>query len=430
MCAMTPSVRTTLRGSGLAWLSLGLLALACAVARPRSLPPQEWWSGRGPVVPHDTFPADCSLCHAGGSWHEIRADFAFDHALETGVPLEGAHAQAECLRCHNDRGPVELFARRGCAGCHEDVHRGKLGKNCADCHDQDLWRPRRQIDLHARTRFPLVGAHAATGCFRCHPGAEVGNFDRTPIECVSCHADDLARALVPDHQANGYVDDCQRCHIPTSWTGAGFNHGFFPLTGAHASVACTQCHAGGVYAGTPRDCASCHLADYNGTSDPDHAAAGFPTTCQDCHTTASWSGAGFNHATFPLTGAHASAACTQCHAGGVYAGTPRDCASCHLADYNGTNDPDHAAAGFPTSCEACHGTTTWNGAMFDHSFPLSGPHDRSCIECHQTPGNYRSFSCTHCHEHRQSEMDAHHGGVPGYAYNSAACYGCHPNGDH
>jgi hypothetical protein len=356
---MNRSSRTSGRSLWILLAGLAFLVIACAVGRRSSVAPSGWKAARGPVVPHDTFPADCSLCHAGGSWHVIREDFTFDHARETGVPLEGAHAAAECLRCHNDRGPVELFARRGCAGCHEDVHLGKLGADCTDCHDQDLWRPRRQIDLHARTRFPLVGAHAATGCFRCHPGAEVGNFDRTPIECVSCHADDLARAVSPNHQTSGFVDDCQRCHIPTSWTGSGFNH-----------------------------------------------------------------------STFPLTGAHATAACSQCHVGGVYAGTPRDCASCHMADYDGTNDPDHAAAGFPTSCQDCHGTATWNGASFNHPFPLTGPHNQSCSECHQTPGDYMSFSCTHCHEHSQSSMDSHHSGVSGYSYDSAACYSCHPNGHH
>jgi hypothetical protein len=414
------------------WLCLVLwcaFALACSVARRASVPANQWREERGPVVPHDSFPADCSLCHEGGTWSVIRDDFAFDHAAETGVPLEGAHATAECLRCHNDRGPVERFARQGCAGCHEDVHRGKLGKNCVDCHDQELWRPRGQIDLHAHTRFPLVGAHAATGCFRCHPGAEVGNFDRTPIECLSCHADDLARAVAPDHQASGFVSDCDRCHIPTSWTGSGFNHATFPLTGAHAATDCAQCHVGGIYAGTPRDCASCHMAEYDATTDPNHAAAGFPTTCQTCHTTVAWDGAGFNHATFPLTGAHAVTDCAQCHIGGVYRGTPRDCASCHIGDYNGTTDPNHAAAGFPTTCQNCHNTSDWDDATFVHSFPIAGPHNQDCTECHQVPRNYSIFSCTHCHDHRRSEMDDEHDDVSGYVYSSPACYSCHPDGD-
>jgi len=55
-------------------LLLWLLVVACA-----NLVPQNGWDqGAGPVVPHDTFPGDCSLCHTGGNWQTIRADFTFD----------------------------------------------------------------------------------------------------------------------------------------------------------------------------------------------------------------------------------------------------------------------------------------------------------------------------------------------------------------
>jgi hypothetical protein len=245
-------------------LSVGLLA--CAVTLDRngareSVPPQGWRKSRGPVIPHDSFPSDCSVCHVSSSWREIRADFHFDHEQMTGMPLVGAHAGAECLRCHNDRGPVETFAQRGCIGCHEDIHRGKLGGACEDCHDQEDWSPNDQIARHNRTRFPLIGAHAATSCWRCHEGADVGNFDRADTQCLTCHRDDLARAVSPDHQAQGWTQSCQDCHIPTSWTGAGFNHSRFPLTGAHAPLSCNQCHIGGVFPGTPNPCVGCHLAD-------------------------------------------------------------------------------------------------------------------------------------------------------------------------
>ena len=384
-----------------------LVAAAACGVRLSQVPPQGWWSERGPVVPHDSFPADCGLCHQGSDWRDIRPDFAFDHAAETGVALEGAHARAECLRCHNDRGPVALFAQRGCAGCHEDVHRAQLGQACDRCHGQDDWRPRGQVVEHALTRFPLVGAHAVTPCWRCHEGAQVGNFSRADIECATCHQDDLAGALVPDHQAQGWVDRCDRCHIPTSWRGAGFNHGTWPLTGAHKAAACADCHAGGVYAGTPDRCVDCHLAEYNGATDPDHQALGISTDCQVCHNTSGWPGAKFPHT-------------------GIVSG----CAACHLPDYNATTDPDHAAAGFPTSCESCHGTGSWFGATFAHAFPIdSGAHKSlDCSDCHQNPTSFQQFTCISCHEHSQRDMDDEHDNVGGYVYSSPACYACHPDG--
>ncbi|MEW6072945.1 MAG: hypothetical protein AB1726_10200 [Planctomycetota bacterium] len=386
---------------------LGLLACVARLGGAGGTPPQGWWEGRGPVVPHDSFPADCSLCHLGESWHTIRADFVYDHAAETGVALRGAHAAAECLRCHNDRGPVQAFADRGCGGCHEDVHFGQLGADCASCHDEEDWRPSAEIVSHQRTRFPLVGAHAAVACWRCHPGAQVGNFTGVDTECVTCHADNLARATEPDHLLLGYVEDCNRCHVPTTWGGAGFSHPGWPLTGAHRTLACEACHAGGVFTGTPTDCYACHADDYAAAADPNHVALNFPTSCEQCHSTRDWNDAVFDHA-------------------GIASG----CVDCHLDDYQATTDPDHAASGFPTTCEDCHNTQNWNDATFDHDFPIdSGPHGSlDCADCHLDPGNFATFSCTHCHEHRQSEADSEHQDVENYVWESSACYNCHPDG--
>jgi hypothetical protein len=141
-----------------------------------------------------------------------------------------------------------------------------------------------------------------------------------------------------------------------------------------------------------------------------------------------WQGAVFNHVTFPLTGAHSTAACTSCHQGGVYRGTPRQCAGCHLAEYNATTNPNHTASGFSTSCDQCHNTTMWQGAVFNHRFPLQGPHNVSCTTCHTNPSSYAAFDCLVCHEHNQTKMDDVHKEVSGYSYSSPACYGCHPTG--
>ena len=50
----------------------------------------------------------------------------------------------------------------------------------------------------------------------------------------------------------------------------------FPLTGAHRAVACQQCHGDGVYHGKSAVCVSCHQADYDRTTDPNHRTAQFP----------------------------------------------------------------------------------------------------------------------------------------------------------
>jgi hypothetical protein len=400
---MTARSITTRGRIGVALGALALLVtLACVGRWSADVPVQGWWGERGPVVPHDAFPADCSLCHAGDGWTEIRSDFTWDHALETGVALVGAHAEAQCLRCHNDRGPVALFAARGCAGCHEDAHRGTMGGDCQTCHDQETWRPDEVIEIHARTRFPLIGAHAAAACWRCHPGSQVGNFSPVSAECITCHQSDLALALDPDHLAQGWVDDCGDCHVPTTWEGAGFTHAQWPLTGAHKAADCTACHTGGTFAGTPNQCFDCHMDDYFGVTDPDHDVLGFSTACADCHDTGGWEGAQFDHAGIVTDCADCHLAdyqgttdpnhvlegyptsCEQCHdtkswEGAVFdhTGIVTNCADCHLDDYQATTDPDHVAQGFPTSCEDCHATDTWLGAIFEHGGITSG-----CADCH------------------------------------------------
>lgn len=205
---------------GVVALTAALLCLAgaCATRGVVDVSQHRWWVGLGPVLPHDSFPSDCRLCHVGSGWNTLKSNFKFDHEAETGMPLVGAHAQAKCLRCHNDRGPVALFKSQGCAGCHEDVHFGQLGSNCQSCHQEKTWRPVGQIERHNQTRFPLLGVHATTSCRRCHPGAEVGKFLPTDVECVTCHASDLARALNPPHITLNLIDRCDRCHIPTSWS--------------------------------------------------------------------------------------------------------------------------------------------------------------------------------------------------------------------
>ena len=394
------------------FLALALGLLACAFdGGSRSwdpVAPEQWQAERGPVVPHDSFPSDCALCHEGSTWHAIREDFAFDHAAETGHALVGAHEKAECLRCHNDRGPVEIYAQRGCIGCHEDVHEGKLGDTCLDCHSESAidWRPKAAIAEHATTRFPLVGAHAATACWACHPGAQVGNFQQTTTRCVDCHARDLATALEPDHAQQGWTDSCERCHLPTDWSRAGFEHGFFALQGGHDDLACSACHVGNDFGGLSSACFACHADDYR--SARDHKPPSYPTDCTQCHTIYGWEGARFAHV-----------------------GIVNGCANCHADDYAATTQPNHISSGFGTACEVCHSTKTWGDGTFDHNaFPIfNGEHaGLSCQDCHPVPGSFRQFTCISCHEHSQREMNNEHARVRGYAYQSSSCYSCHPNG--
>jgi len=395
-------------------------AVTCGTLRTK----RNGWNKRwGPLVPHKTFPSDCGLCHVPDRWDVLKDDFGFDHKKETGVTLEGAHATAACLRCHNDFGPVQVYVERGCSGCHADIHQARLGADCEKCHTQRNWHPEGLVAEHARTSFPLVGAHLAAACENCHVRAPTGDYRGTPTQCEFCHQDDLARATSPDHMAQDWTRDCGRCHFPTGWSGAAFIHNFFPLTGGHGGLDCTRCHAPGDFGGLSTACVSCHVDDFQRA--PDHVALGFPQTCEDCHTIQTWQGATFPHTFFPLSGGHSGLDCARCHTSGTVGPLPTACISCHADDFQ--RAPDHVDLNFPQTCEDCHTIQTWDGANFSHSFPLRGDHNVDCTVCHDT-GSTQQFTCIVCHDHNQTKMDDKHDEVSGYAYQSSACLQCHPSG--
>ncbi len=382
------------------------------------------------------FPTNCEQCHSTKGW----AGALFDHST-TQFPLTGAHKAVACDQCHV--GGKYIGMSTACISCHQSDFNGTTDPahvsagfptTCEQCHTTKAWTGA-TFD-HNATNFPLTGMHKTVTCDQCHAGGQY----TISTACVSCHQSDYNGTNNPPHASAGFPTTCEQCHSTQGWSGALFDHSTtnFPLTGSHRAVACDQCHVNNKYIGLSTACVSCHQSDYDGTTDPNHAASHFPTNCEQCHTTTTWSGATFNHSTtnFPLTGAHASVACDQCHGGGVYAGLSTACVSCHQSDYDGTNDPAHAAAGFPTNCEQCHSTSTWQGATFNHDtfFPIySGKHKgrwNSCDDCHTNAANYQVFSCLGCHPHDdKAGTDSKHRGKNGYSYESNACYSCHPRGN-
>ena len=361
-----------------------------------------------PVFDHrgSGFPVTCESCHTMNSWLGAK----FDHLKFTGFALNGIHATLDCTACHLNSKFAGTPAT--CYGCHAKDYSSTNSPNhanagfpqdCALCHSTATWLGA-SFD-HSKTKFPLTGAHTSVLCASCHVG---NNYTTLPTNCVGCHLQQYKSVTNPDHVALGWPTDCTICHTTANWTNANFNHTTYtkyPLTGMHATVPCLSCHVGGKYAGTPADCASCHLKDYNATTNPNHKAAGLPTDCSLCHATVGWSPASFDHSktNFPLTGAHKTLSCVSCHKNGQYQAMPTSCVSCHLNDFNGTTNPNHVKSGFPNTCDVCHSTTAWIPASFDHSktgFPLTGQHlNITCDTCHK--GNYSGglpTDCYSCHK--------------------------------
>jgi hypothetical protein len=322
------------------------------------------------------YPQDCSnpLCHGSGALNWTSSTFT--HAT-TGFALTGTHSTTACAQCHVGGNYSLTAASAACWNCHQATYAATTNpahqsagfpQDCSGCHTTVNWLG--ATFNHAATGFTLTGYHATNvTCAQCHVN---NNYSLTSAACWNCHQADYSGTAAPSHSAAGFPQDCSLCHSTTNWGGATFTHLTTPLalTGYHATMLannqCVSCHVGNNYTSTPSDCWSCHQADYKSTSDPGHAAAGFPQTCNTCHTFVDWTGAQYT--------AHDSA---------------------YFPIYSG----NHA--------------NKWT----------------SCGDCHTNSANYAVFTCITCHQHsNQTSVTSEHNGVKNFVYNGTSCYGCHPRG--
>ncbi len=250
----------------------------------------------------------------------------------------------------------------------------------------------------------------------------------------------------PPNPHGSYVEECSLCHRAEAWSpvriSPKFNHAKFgfPLDAAHAQTACRACHVSLDFSKVKPEssCVGCHEDAHQGELGQD---------CARCHTARSFidrarMARAHNVTRFPLSGAHLAVDCEACHkptAPGhlTYVDLRTDCDSCHLNDYNATTNPNHATANFSHDCAPCHSTVAWARARYtDHDpryFPIySGAHLgkwTTCADCHVNATDFSQFECILCHAHsNQAQTTSQHTGVSGFAYNSQACYSCHPRG--
>ena len=411
----------------------------------------------------------CRTCHSEHNgrpyrlvrWPNNLPKEQFDHR-STDFTLEGAHARTRCDACHRPelvvdaavRADTSLSTRRtylglgvACASCHLDEHRGRVSRQCQDCHTQTEWKPAPRFD-HATTRFPLTGRHADVRCDQCHalqrtvavgatglrdtsfvdfragrPGQPRG---ATGTVCASCHTS--------RHRQAGRSGRCEQCHSTTSWfdlpdSVRSFDHTAigFTLRGAHARAACEACHLPSraaplsekavlVRANFVRPfarqrirfdrCDACHTDVHEGQLGP----GGAGRDCGACHTEAHFTPTRFSQAmhdstAYPLAGAHRATPCSRCHpalpgsrpgSGAVRFRQPdRACTACHRDEHGGqfagrvvpgARGTASVDSRQPTLCETCHGVEAWKPITFDHDstrYPLRGAH--------------RQLACGRCH---------------------------------
>jgi hypothetical protein len=86
---------------------------------------------------HGSLGKDCGACHTPNGWKQ----WDFDHAAHTRFPLLGAHAQVGCPDCHI-RPQNVVKPSMICGTCHasNDIHQGRFGQNCQQCHNTASFR--------------------------------------------------------------------------------------------------------------------------------------------------------------------------------------------------------------------------------------------------------------------------------------------------
>lgn len=384
---------------------------------------------------------DCARCHSPQMWQI--PDMRERHQL-TRFPLVGQHATLACEACHASTATHQYTGvPTTCIGCHrKDFEAAKnpnhmaqgFSPQCAKCHRSTAPSWGGTFD-HSLTQFPLTGSHLAVNCLSCHKNQ---TFASTPMQCYACHKNDFTTSRNPNHVAAGFTTDCQTCHTTAVWSTGRFDHNTtgFPLIGAHRTQSCEDCHGNNVYAGHSTDCYGCHQSSFTGTTNPNHAAGGFSHECQTCHTTSAWRPSTFSHAgtRFPLTGAHLSVACSDCHVNNRYQGLTTVCYDCHTSNFTATTNPNHVAGNFNHDCTMCHSTTSWSGASFNHAqtnFPLTGAHTSlACLSCH-TGNNYQLVytDCYQCHQAQYQGVTNPNHVAGGFSHDCTQCHNANSWGD-
>ncbi|HHH35376.1 MAG TPA: cytochrome C [Gammaproteobacteria bacterium] len=347
----------------------------------------------------------CQQCHNERGWTKAR----FDHD-KTDFPLKGRHRKTPCKACHPNERYKHITTR--CYDCHrlEDVHQGRYGRKCRNCHREAKWS-RIFFDHDKDTKYKLVGGHKQALCDDCHKKGNIYK-EKTPTLCYDCHRSD-------DFHKGRYGRKCKDCHTPRDWGKARFDHDKtdFPLRGRHEKVPCDDCHTGDLYKDKLKtQCYACHRLD-----DVHKGESG--KRCERCHDARGWGKrVVFDHdlSRFPLIGLHAVTPCEECHLDAAFRGAARECAACHRAD-------DEHKGRLGPHCNRCHNPNGWALWRFDHDkdtdYKLTGAHRKLlCKDCHQDPVRdevHLATACGACHR----EDDPHEGGFGSH------CERCHNTDD-
>lgn len=359
---------------------------------------------------------NCSGCHGT---EKFKPAARFNHN-KADFKLVGSHRNVNCIKCHPvEEGKEERFQKfkgvlfGSCSSCHKDVHNGKFGLNCKDCHNENSFHQINQaVFHHDKTDFPLLGKHSFVKCNDCHKEGITKKLKHE--KCFDCHSD----YHKGEFAENGILKDCSSCHnekgyTPSFYTTERHNHTEFSLTGSHLAVPCADCHFKNEtwhLKNIGMKCIDCH----NNVHGQEISSKFMGNNnCSGCHSSRSWDTITFEHneTGFKLIGKHIEVSCRDCHSRKNNSNISKEfkfvslrskCRACHN-DY-------HYGQFSDSECEKCHSFSNWKPEKFDHNksrFSLGGAHSKlECSRCHNAVNEngvlfirYKidNFKCADCH---------------------------------
>jgi hypothetical protein len=375
---------------------------ACLSCHPRSQDPgllnheAEFPIAAGTI--HGTAQTSCRDCHTSRQDHTQLDCLSCHNQVDDGTGLRDVHGQARMGETHTadtPNGPVPLvgynYESRTCYLCHQSSqvpgqvqHETFFPIGMGTTHALDT-----DVDDDLTDNIPAV----RVSCTTCHQDPS----NSANVTCTQCHAHNQAASQTTHQNIPDYAWDSPRCVFCHFGGQVRIDHTFFP----------TQ--AGSVHAlddsATPAldglSCSECH------TSPTDRRAV----ACVDCHRDSN-NDSFVDHGQEPMLAAHGA------DMGALgYAWNSTACLTCHdqsqvpgLLDHEGE---------FPTAPGTVHGDAP-----------------TSCVDCHTTRADHTQIDCISCHQqepngtreiHSEARLAEKHaqGMLPGYAWESRACYTCH-----
>ncbi len=334
------------------------------------------WNSTTIPAGHMPNPANqaCTVCHTAAPSNYTT--LAANAVLHTGI-------SSGCITCHsapNATPPVFYNNFTPKSAKLAPVHIPTGATPCEDCHSKTNFTSFSGTSMSS-SQHSLMFAFIGSTCDACH------NRVTPSLSFYGVSNLTIRPTGDPHNQGNALKNDCSGCHSPNNWggnvakrtvkttttrstvttvvNGAAASRG---TPGALARRFAGPSVGGGVRAvggtgmirstdaarpshiGVTSNCVSCHngvLASGKGAA---HIASN--TSCENCHTTMSWTPARFDHR-------GVTASCATCHNGVAASGKPAR----HLQTSQ--------------DCSTCHGTITWTAVKFSHLGV-----NATCQSCH------------------------------------------------